>query len=83
MNETIKWLEVAKDELETLINYSVKLAEIQGDKGRLEEIMGDEVNHALIAIFTATSLLGLSVPTDGLDEAMQGVNFKEEENEAV
>lgn len=83
MNETIKWLEVAKDEIETLINYSVKFAEIQGDKGRLEEIMGDEVNHALIALFTATSLLELSVPTDGLDEAMQGVNFKEEGDEAV
>ena len=38
------------------------------EKNKLREIMGDEVNHALIALVAACKALGLKVPTDELDD---------------
>ena len=67
MEQVIEWFDVAKDECETLRDYAAKLDTV-GDKDKLREIMGDEVNHALIALVAACKALGLKVPTDELDD---------------
>lgn len=66
MEQVIEWFDVAKDECETLRNYAAKLDNVD-EKDKLREIMGDEVNHALIALVTACRLLELKVPTDNLE----------------
>lgn len=66
MEQVIEWFDVAKDECETLRDYAAKLDKVN-DKDKLREIMGDEVNHALIALVTACRLLELKVPTDELE----------------
>lgn len=74
MEQVIEWFDVAKDECETLRDYAEKLDKVD-EKDNLHEIMGDEVNHALIAIVAACKALGLKVPTDnldGIDEIFQG-----------
>ena len=67
MEQVIEWFDVAKDECETLRVYAAKLDNVD-DKDKLREIMGDEVNHALIALVAACKALGLKVPTDELDD---------------
>ena len=74
MEQVIEWFDVAKDECETLRDYAEKLDKVD-EKDNLREIMGDEVNHALIAIVAACRLLELKVPTDnldGIDEIFKG-----------
>lgn len=66
MEQVIEWFDVAKDECETLRDYAEKLDKVD-EKDNLREIIGDEVNHALIALVTACRLLELKVPTDNLD----------------
>lgn len=81
MNSTLKWLAVARDEIETLEKYFGFLLEEGTIKkeARLHEIIGDEFNHAMIALFTAASESGIRIPTDGVNEAITGVIFKVEE----
>lgn len=67
MEQVIEWFDVAKDECETLRDYAAKLDKVD-EKDKLREIMGDEVNHALIALIAACKALGLKVPTDELDD---------------
>lgn len=67
MEQVIEWFDVAKDECETLRDYAAKLDKVD-DKDKLREIMGDEVNHALIALVAACKALGIKVPTDELDD---------------
>ena len=67
MEQVIEWFDVAKDECETLRDYAAKLDNVD-EKDKLREIMGDEVNHALIALVAACKALGLKVPTDELDD---------------
>lgn len=67
MEQVIEWFDVAKDECETLRDYTAKLDTVD-EKDKLREIMGDEVNHALIALVAACKALGLKVPTDELDD---------------
>ena len=67
MEQVIEWFDVAKDECETLRDYAAKLDTVN-EKDKLREIMGDEVNHALIALIAACKALGLKVPTDELDD---------------
>ena len=66
MEQVIEWFDVAKDECETLRDYAAKLDNVD-EKDKLREIMGDEVNHALIALVTVCRLLELKVPTDNLE----------------
>ena len=66
MEQVIEWFDVAKDECETLRDYAAKLDKVD-EKDKLREIMGDEVNHALIALVTACRLLELKVPTDNIE----------------
>lgn len=49
--QVIEWFDIAKDECETLSDYAAKLDNVdEKDKGKLREIIGDEVNHALVAL---------------------------------
>ncbi len=69
--ETIQaWLEVAKAEIETIKQY---LALRTDEMTMLPEINADEFNHCLIALFNATILLGIKIPTDSLDELIEQV----------
>lgn len=76
------FLKVAQDEAQTLVDYEAMLAECEDateeDKAKMREIMGDEFNHCLIALFTASSKIGVGIPSDGLEGAMSSVTFKEE-----
>lgn len=77
-------LNIARDEIDTLIRYREMLldaaqkSEITEEK--VIEIMGDEFNHALIAIYSAAGLLGITIPADGIIESMEEVDFTEEED---
>lgn len=74
MEQAIEWLEVASDECDTLRYYVAKLDKVD-EKDKLREIIGDEVNHALVALVTACKALDLKVPTDnldGIDEIFKG-----------
>lgn len=80
MDEAINsWLTVATDECQTLVTYSGLLASVK-DKEQLKEIMSDEFNHALIALFTAAKELDVTIASDGIEEAMSGVKFEGESN---
>lgn len=69
MSDYIAFLNVAKDEIETLIQYS-DLIENSKDKETiksiLDEIMGDEFNHALISLLMAAKLMGIKIATDDI-----------------
>lgn len=62
-------LSVARDELQTLIDYT-EMFEDNGKpeeiKPTLDEIMGDEFNHALIAILMAAQLMNIKIATDDI-----------------
>lgn len=72
-------LKIARDELDTLLQYREML--LDGERrsdvmvDRVKEIMGDEFNHALIALYSAANLMRIEIPTDGIIEAMNGVDF--------
>lgn len=78
INKILSWIEVANDEVTTLHTYTSKLETVGNDE-KLLEIMADEVNHALIALLTASKELGLKVPEDGIEKALSGVFGGEEQ----
>lgn len=67
---------VAKSEMETVENYIGRDVPEQ-DREKLSEIIGDELNHALVAIFAFARKSGIKIPTDGLDDMTDDL-FKEE-----
>lgn len=71
---------VAKSEMETVENYIGRDVPEQ-DREKLAEIIGDELNHALVAIFAFASKSGIKIPTDGLDDMTDDV-FKAEGDNA-
>lgn len=81
MEDARAWLTVATDECETLDKYSLLLETVK-DKDQLKEIMGDEFNHALIALFTAAKLLDIKIAADGIEAAMDGVRFEGDDGNA-
>lgn len=68
---------IAKSEMETVENYIGRSVPDE-DREKLAEIIGDELNHALVAIFAFARKSGIKIPTDGLDEIMTDDLFKEE-----
>ena len=71
---------VAKSEMETVENYIGRDVPEQ-DREKLAEIIGDELNHALVAIFAFARKSGIKIPTDGLDDMTDDV-FKAEGDNA-
>lgn len=66
------FLQVAKDEAQTLYDYQVMLDDIedleQGTKEIMDEIMGDEFNHCLIALLSAAKVMNVKIATDDISE---------------
>lgn len=62
-------LRVARDEVQTLIDYT-EMFEDNGApeeiKPELDEIRGDEFNHALIALLSAAKMMGIKIATDDI-----------------
>ena len=69
------FLNIARDEIQTLIDYD-KMLESENTDGSVTrednqivfEIMSDEFNHALLALLTAAELMGIQIATDGLSD---------------
>lgn len=75
MEDHLIFLNIAKDEIQTLINYDKMLEseETDGSATRkdnelIAEIMSDEFNHALISLLTAASLMGIEIAPDGVSD---------------
>lgn len=75
MKDHIIFLNIAKDEIQTLIDYDKMLegedtdgSETRRDNELVSEIMSDEFNHALIALLTAANLMGIEIATDGVSD---------------
>lgn len=69
MRDYIVLLKIAKDEIKTLIQYSEMLSEAENSdeiKPAVDEIMGDEFNHALIALLMAAKSMGIKIATDDI-----------------
>lgn len=66
------FLEIAKDEAETLGKYQdmIDNAEDLDEESRavIDEIMSDEFNHCLVATLSAAKVLGIKIATDDLSE---------------
>lgn len=72
MKESIMFLKVAQAEIQTIIEYQGMLDQSeqkQQAKPILDEIMGDEFNHALIALLTAARIMDIDIPADGIKDA--------------
>lgn len=75
MKDHIIFLNIARDEIQTLIDYD-KMLESENTDGTVTrednqivaEIMSDEFNHALLALLTAAELMGIQIATDGLSD---------------
>lgn len=69
MTDYIVLLKVAKDEIKTIIQYSGMLEQSENKdeiKPALDEIRGDEFNHALIALLMAAEKMGIKIATDDI-----------------
>lgn len=69
MHDYITLLKVARDEIKTIIQYSEMLEDtMEPDKitPALDEIRGDEFNHALIALLMAAKIMGIKIATDDI-----------------
>lgn len=76
------WLQVAKDEVETIITYTDMYGYLQPNhqaeiRPHIDEIIGDEFNHCLIGLLSAAQELNIKIPTDSL-EALFETSFKED-----
>lgn len=61
-------LQIAKDEAQTLYDYQTMLNDVEdmddNAKAIVDEIMGDEYNHCLIALLSSAKLLNIKIATD-------------------
>lgn len=69
MPEYEMYLLIARDEINTLLQYSGMLKK-EGDtvvaNEIVSEIMGDEFNHALIALLSAAKEMGVKIAEDDI-----------------
>lgn len=86
MKDHLIFLNIAKDEIQTLIDYDKMLEseETDGSVTRKDnelvlEIMSDEFNHALISLLTAASLMGIQIASDGVSEIPKAEEPKSDE----
>ena len=75
MKDHIIFLKIARDEIQTLLDYDQMLEHedtdgsvTRRDNEIVTEIMSDEFNHALLALLTAAELMGIQIATDGLSD---------------
>lgn len=75
MREHIIFLKIARDEIQTILDYDQMLEHedtdgsvTRSDNQIVSEIMSDEFNHALLALLTAAELMGIQIAPDGLSD---------------
>lgn len=69
MKDYLVLLKVARDEIKTIIQYSEMLEQSDDQekiRPALDEIRGDEFNHALIAMLMAANIMGIKIATDDI-----------------
>ncbi len=69
MPEHLILLHIVKDEIETIIQYTQMIDEGEKDgsiKPIVDEIRGDEFNHALISMLMAAKIMGIKIATDDI-----------------
>lgn len=69
MPDYLVLLKVARDEIKTIIQYSEMLEESDNKediKPALDEIRGDEFNHALISMLMAAKIMDIKIATDDI-----------------
>ena len=69
--------QVAVDEMNTVVAY-MRMPKSESNVATYNEIIGDELNHALIAILTFALDSGIQIPMDKLSELMEQDIFKGE-----
>ncbi len=69
--------QVAADEMNTVVAY-MRMPKSESNVATYNEIIGDELNHALIAILTFALDSGIKIPTDNLSDLMEQDIFKGE-----
>lgn len=65
------FLKIAEDEAKTLADYQRMIDETElseEEKGIVDEIMGDEFNHCLVALLSAAKILDIHIATDDISE---------------
>lgn len=79
MPDYLVLLRVAKDEIKTIIQYSEMLEESENRdeiQPALDEIRGDEFNHALIAMLMAAKIMGIKIATDDISPDPNGIEVQ-------
>lgn len=78
------FLKIAKDEAETLVTYQAMIDESDfsaDQKAVVDEIMGDEFNHCLIALLMASAELGIKIGDDHIKPNPNELEVTEEGGE--
>lgn len=74
------FLRIAKDEAETLAEYQNMLDNVDDlsseTKDIMDEIMGDEFNHCIVALLSAAKLLNIKIATDDISENPNDIEVK-------
>lgn len=84
MEKTYKmFLKIAADEIQTLLQYSDMLENVDDASEEtdnvVDEIMGDEFNHALVALLSAAHQMGIKIATDTLEPNPNKIEVTEED----
>lgn len=73
-------LHIAKAELATIEEYSELINNCEDatevDRSIIDEIMGDEFNHSLIASLTAARLMNIKIATDDISTDPNKIEVK-------
>lgn len=80
MQDYIVLLKVARAELDTIIEYTELLnqsEDAQDITSTLDEIRGDEFNHALISMLLAAKSMGIKIATDDISPNPNGIEVKQ------
>lgn len=78
------FLTIAKDELQTLVDYQrmVEDSDLSDEEASaVHEIMSDELNHALIAMVYAKNILGIEIASDEISPDPNEIEVTEEGGE--
>lgn len=70
MKQAAMLYKIAEDEAKTLHDYQMMLDECEdledGVKDAVHEMMGDEINHCIIALIYASTVLGIKIAEDDI-----------------
>lgn len=79
------FLKIAQDEAQTLYEYQGMLNTLEDElddnaKSIVDEIMGDEFNHCLVALLSAKEILGIKIATDGIEPNPNDIEVEEDDD---